>query len=151
MILLGAGLTVVIAAALAIGFLVLSPRESAGAPAASSDAAPVAATATPSPTVSGMPSPTTAEVAALQTALASGSDDELRPLVGATPGQALSPDFAAKLKALGIRFDPGSATSTGGGAVWEEDATDASGTPWHVGLVRAPDGHIEISYAERAK
>lgn len=98
-----------------------------------------------------MPPPTAAEIAGLQADLASGSDDRLRPIVGATPGQALSADLATKLKALDIHFDPASAKPIGGGAAWEEQATDGTGGHWQVGLVRGQDGKMEIAYAERAQ
>ncbi|GAA4035410.1 hypothetical protein GCM10023063_19860 [Arthrobacter methylotrophus] len=101
------------------------------------------------PSASASPStspPSAAELESVQTALSSGSNDLVAPLIGASPGTALASNFSQQLEDLHIQLDQKSMKAVGGG--WDVTAQDKAGKIWHVGLMRNSTGVLVIVYGE---
>jgi hypothetical protein len=101
------------------------------------------------PAASASPStspPSAAELDSVQTALSSGSNEQVAPLIGASPGTALASGFSQQLKDLHIQLDQKSLKAAGSG--WDVAAQDKTGKTWHVGLMRNSTGALVIVYGE---
>lgn len=93
-------------------------------------------------------SPTEVEVASLDSAIGSGSNELLAPYLPKNESERLDPAFAAKLKALNLNID-GATLAENVPGVWSVEGTDRSGKKWEVGLLRS-QGQLKMIYAEAA-
>lgn len=102
----------------------------------------------PAPTVSA-PVLTATAIAAVETALNSGHDDDIRRVLPMTDKETGAAEFTNHMSALRLVLDASSMTVVDTG-LWEVKAADASGESWDLGIVLVDDSP-QLVYAERSE
>lgn len=102
----------------------------------------------PAPTLSA-PVLTATAIAAVETALNSGSDADIRQVLPMTDKETVAAEFTNHMSALQLVLDASSMTVVDTG-LWEVKASDSSGESWDLGIVLVDDSP-QLVYAERSE